>query len=409
MTKLIDVDYSLLALGLTIRELRETAGMTQAELGERAGYGAGAGVSVSRIENGTTRPTAARLAGIAVALDRTPAQLEAEAASRADGDEDGAGGGRPTNEKIRARIQRIQREIQHRTSTIEKLGSDLDRAHNLARSQFLDPFAIAAQRLIDIRPPVAATGEGDEEEDETASGHQAAARIQLTRTGVAHALSGGAVGAAAGTAVGGATAYGTFTAALYFGTASTGAAISGLSGAAASNAALALLGGGTLASGGAGVAGGTLLLTGLVAGPAAILGILGAGFAIRRSRKQQEQLSADLDAIEAEMDANKRNFDALTDLLPRTTEVFDDIAKIGGLALERWEVRLPSGTSHWHDLPHDLQDRYATLVGVAGAQLAVATIDLQALTSAVGGEREQLISVADEVLTQAHEVVKSLL
>lgn len=383
--------------------------MTQAELGERAGYGAGAGVSISRIENGTTRPTATRLAGIATALRATPAQLEAEAASRADGDSDGAGSGRPTNEKIRARIQRIQREIQHRTSTIERLGSDLDRAHDLARSQFLDPFAIAAQRLIDISPPGAATTEGDEREDETESEHQAAARIQLTRVGVAHALSGGAVGAAAGTAVGGAAAYGTFTAALYFGTASTGAAISGLSGAAASNAALALLGGGTLASGGAGIAGGTLLLTGLVAGPAAILGILGAGFAIRRSRKQQEQLSADLDAIEADMDASKRNFDALTDLLPRAAEVFDDIAKIGGLALERWEARLPSGTSHWHDLSRELQDRYATLVGVAGAQLAVATIDLQALTSALGDEREQLIAVADEVLTQSHEVVKSLL
>ena len=66
-------------------------------------------------------------------------------------------------------------------------------------------------------------------------------------------------------------------------------------------------------------------------------------------------------------------------------------------------------TSRWDDLPRDLQDRYVALVGVAGAQLAVATIDLQSLTSAVGKEREQLIAVADEVLIQSHEVVKSLL
>lgn len=47
-----------------------------------------------------------------------------------------------------------------------------------------------------------------------------------------------------------------------FGTAGTGAAISGLSGAAATNATLAVLGGGTLASGGLGAAGGAMILSG---------------------------------------------------------------------------------------------------------------------------------------------------
>lgn len=51
-------------------------------------------------------------------------------------------------------------------------------------------------------------------------------------------------------------------------TASTGTAISTLSGAAATNATLAWLGGGSLASGGLGIAGGTMVLGGLVAGPA---------------------------------------------------------------------------------------------------------------------------------------------
>ncbi|WP_304341785.1 hypothetical protein [Campylobacter ureolyticus] len=51
-------------------------------------------------------------------------------------------------------------------------------------------------------------------------------------------------------------------------TASTGTAISTLSGAAATNATLAWLGGGSLASGGLGMAGGTMVLGGLVAGPA---------------------------------------------------------------------------------------------------------------------------------------------
>lgn len=56
------------------------------------------------------------------------------------------------------------------------------------------------------------------------------------------------------------------------GTASTGAAIAGLSGVAATNATLAALGGGSLAVGGLGMAGGTAVLGGLVAAPALAIG-----------------------------------------------------------------------------------------------------------------------------------------
>ncbi len=60
--------------------------------------------------------------------------------------------------------------------------------------------------------------------------------------------------------------------AMMLGTASTGTAISTLSGVAASNATLAWLGGGSLAAGGMGVAGGMAVLGGLVAGPALAVG-----------------------------------------------------------------------------------------------------------------------------------------
>lgn len=62
---------------------------------------------------------------------------------------------------------------------------------------------------------------------------------------------------------------------LALGTASTGTAISTLSGAAATNAALAALGGGSLATGGGGIALGTQILGGAVAGPIiAVSGLL---------------------------------------------------------------------------------------------------------------------------------------
>lgn len=76
----------------------------------------------------------------------------------------------------------------------------------------------------------------------------------------AKVLLGGLGGAMAGTAGGFAASGAISSAVMALGTASTGTAISSLSGAAATNATLALLGGGTLAAGGGGVALGTAVL-----------------------------------------------------------------------------------------------------------------------------------------------------
>jgi len=81
------------------------------------------------------------------------------------------------------------------------------------------------------------------------------------------------MGLASGLGGGAALAFGAYSGTMMLATASTGTAIGTLSGAAATNATLAWLGGGSLAAGGLGVAGGTMLLGGIVAGPAlAILG-----------------------------------------------------------------------------------------------------------------------------------------
>lgn len=82
-------------------------------------------------------------------------------------------------------------------------------------------------------------------------------------------------GLAAGITGGALAAFGAYSAATTFAVASTGTAISTLSGAAATNATLAFFGGGSLAAGGLGMAGGTAVLGGLVAGPAImIMGII---------------------------------------------------------------------------------------------------------------------------------------
>ncbi|CAB3812698.1 hypothetical protein EUC41_12855 [Achromobacter denitrificans] len=76
------------------------------------------------------------------------------------------------------------------------------------------------------------------------------------------------LGVGAGLGGGAAVAFGAYNGTMLLGTASTGTAISTLSGAAATNATLAWLGGGAISAGGGGVALGTAVLGGLVAGPA---------------------------------------------------------------------------------------------------------------------------------------------
>ncbi len=78
-------------------------------------------------------------------------------------------------------------------------------------------------------------------------------------------------GLAAGVTGGALAAFGAYSVAATFASASTGTAIASLSGAAASNATLAFFGGGSLASGGLGMAGGSAVLGGLVAGPALLI------------------------------------------------------------------------------------------------------------------------------------------
>lgn len=85
-------------------------------------------------------------------------------------------------------------------------------------------------------------------------------------------LLGGIGGAAAGTAGGFAAAGATTSAVMALGTASTGTAISALSGAAATNATLAALGGGAVAYGGGGMALGTAVLGGATLGVGLLVG-----------------------------------------------------------------------------------------------------------------------------------------
>ena len=136
------------------------------------------------------------------------------------------------------------------------------------------------------------------------------------RLGFSYVGSGAAgVGAAAGA----------YAAAGAFGTASTGAAISGLAGIAARNATLAWLGGGSLASGGGGIAAGTASLAGIALAPLAIIPpIVAWTKAIRQSNKIDEEI-AKMDANEAKFGVHMAELTALRERLREKSKAISEV------------------------------------------------------------------------------------
>lgn len=142
----------------------------------------------------------------------------------------------------------------------------------------------------------------------------------------AGSLAGGTV---AGTAGGALVALGAYGAAQVLAVASTGTAIASLSGAAATNATLAFFGGGSLATGGLGMAGGTVVLGGLVAGPALLVLGLVAGNAAKKNlekaytnQAEAVQIASQLKTAGLQCETIRRRTNMLYNLLARLDTYF---------------------------------------------------------------------------------------
>ncbi len=97
-------------------------------------------------------------------------------------------------------------------------------------------------------------------------------------------------------------------------TASTGIAISSLSGAAATNASLAALGGGSLASGGLGMAGGAVVAKGMVFAPALAIGGIMLNYKSSKVLEDAKDLRGEVNRVVANMDKATPYYIKLTDL-----------------------------------------------------------------------------------------------
>ena len=136
-------------------------------------------------------------------------------------------------------------------------------------------------------------------------------------------------GIAAGSAGGALTALGAYGAVQTIAAASTGTAIASLSGAAATNATLAFFGGGAIAAGGGGMALGSVVLGGLVAGPALMVVGLAAGKAAEKNLDQAYtnkfeaiRISEELSAASLQCEAIRRRTYMFYDLLARLDSYF---------------------------------------------------------------------------------------
>lgn len=133
-----------------------------------------------------------------------------------------------------------------------------------------------------------------------------------------------AISATKGVFAGASTALGAWALIGTYGVASTGTAISTLSGVAASNAMLAWLGGGSIAAGGGGIAAGTAVLGGLIAVP--ILAVTGMFQHLAANKKIKELKEEELKIVE-QMDAIEKNMLAFEALEKRAKELIDTIRK----------------------------------------------------------------------------------
>ncbi|WP_030746725.1 hypothetical protein [Streptomyces griseus] len=130
---------------------------------------------------------------------------------------------------------------------------------------------------------------------------------------------------------------GVTTAVTSFAAASTGTAISSLSGAAMTNATLAALGGGSVAAGGGGMAVGAAALNFVTVGPAILVGGLVVAGQGEKAKTKAREHEAEVDVAIAEMRTTKAKFDGIIARAGELETLLDGLVVRGVRALDLLE------------------------------------------------------------------------
>lgn len=197
--------------------------------------------------------------------------------------------------------------------------------------------------------------------------------MRVTALGASDLLGSGIAGIGAGALLG----WGTYGGVMALGSASTGAAIAGLSGAAATNATLAWLGGGAIAAGGGGMALGTMVLGGIVAGPALL--IAGGIFSSKAKEKLNNAYSnlAKAKKISSDIDKGIVELNYIRDTANQVRELVRKIRRYSGIANTEL-IRLAMIKTDWRLFTQD--EKNSVAAAVKQAQLLKKIIDTPLLT-----------------------------
>lgn len=210
-------------------------------------------------------------------------------------------------------------------------------------------------------------------------------------------LAGGATVALSSGALAGIGAFG---GAGMFATASTGTAISSLSGAAATNATLAWFGGGSLAAGGLGMAGGMAVLGGIVAGP--VLAVAGGMMAAKAEAAKYEAKSNYMKAKAAAEEMNTA-YVATEAIYQRTTEFIEVLRPLKNkfsAHLDKLEGIVEKNIDY---LSYNDDDKKIVMIAVSIAQTLKNVCD-----APVMDENGEIVRKSREVLQKAKEITARL-
>lgn len=258
--------------------------------------------------------------------------------------------------------QNVEKQRNNTSNTLEKYGKRKLSAFDGIISDFLQTFGRLKNVETIHTPELDKLGIGD-------FSNQSLAGLRSDY----QTLQDAGLGLGAGLGSGAALAFGAYNGTMLLATAGTGTAISSLTGVAATNATLAWLGGGTLAAGGGGMALGTMVLGGIVAGPAlAIFGhILGnkGEEALNNARSNMEQART----IRDEVTLTVNKLQAIAQVTTLASETFQKIGIELRRSIDALKEVIATDGDDYQKL--NRQSKETVLRSVKFAQLIKAMID----------------------------------
>lgn len=407
-------NYTPAGFGRAVQKKRETLGIQQDEFGIQVGYkaGAGAGVSISRIETGRTLPPVARREGIAKALGLPLAELEEFATVETQALEALTPtplAKTPQKLSVRDRAEALHGRIEQRKQRVESLGADFTRAYEEASGKFYLPLMEFAQTIEDAATPSVPTANTMKlPTDVRTPAGLAEIKVKMLNIELRYIVAGVTTGALAGAGIGTIRAYGTYQGQAWFGTASNGMPNQLLHGIALRNSVLAGIGGGTLAQGGGGIQGGKSALIATVGFSALTGALIGGVLADLRRRREVAKISAELDTIETELNDTLPGIKELRAALLQATEILDYIAVHATHAFEKWHRSFGEPPHTWDALSEEQRTRLDELLEVAACQLAIVGLETGQFLDLRDEELEQFTAETNAIITYADDRVRTL-